>query len=576
MTTLLSKRALSAGLGVGGLALLAQRASADTPLTSFAFPVTGGTTARTLPDRLAEVRSVKDFGAVGDGSHDDSDAIQAAIDWTVEGDRGIVYFPIGRYKITRPISLENGSGELNQGGIHEQVQLIGAGSNGSRFSGAVIEGNFPDYLFKRASGKQSVSMRVFDGLTLRNFNTAGGAIYLNGAMHSLVRNCFIQAHRGVISETMNAPNIVENCSFNWSNQAADGSIGVMLAGTGGTCIGTDIVGYDNAIRIMGPGNVVLGCRMEVNNIAINIGTDQNGSVYGASGFQITSCSFEANACAIYCNGATGGLVSGLLIQGTTGATKGISQYAVYMHGCTFTSFIGLMAAAGFVGGAIVQDPNGLAADVNFTNCSPAAHLSTDGLTSPATPQIVNIYFGNTGFTMPPWVVNGLTVTDASSGLIPARTTITSHTETSITLSAQVTGTMGNHTELILTNDRGIQVGAFVLPYPVGIDISRSNNAFPITVITANRSLDGSCFLDIELHSHSPITLTINNDASFGVYLPGLGATYRITQTGTGTASVVAGSATVSFTAGANASAGQWGVLFLRKIGINHWVVWRGT
>ncbi len=46
--------------------------------------------------------SVKDFGAVGDGERDDSDAIQHAVD---QGD-GQLRFPRGTYRLTRPIEIE--------------------------------------------------------------------------------------------------------------------------------------------------------------------------------------------------------------------------------------------------------------------------------------------------------------------------------------------------------------------------------------------------------------------------------------------------------------------------------------
>lgn len=77
---LFSKGALSAGVGLGTLALFQQHASADTPFTAFTFAATGAPTPRTMPDRLAEVINVKDFGAVGDGQTNDTDAIQAAFD----------------------------------------------------------------------------------------------------------------------------------------------------------------------------------------------------------------------------------------------------------------------------------------------------------------------------------------------------------------------------------------------------------------------------------------------------------------------------------------------------------------
>src|SRR5262245_63762764 len=99
MSSNVTKRTLSAGLGVGALALLAPRASADTPFSSFAFRATGAPTARTLPDRLGELKNVKDFGAVGDGVTDDTDAIQAAVNHPSV----TVFFPVGSYRISRPI-----------------------------------------------------------------------------------------------------------------------------------------------------------------------------------------------------------------------------------------------------------------------------------------------------------------------------------------------------------------------------------------------------------------------------------------------------------------------------------------
>jgi hypothetical protein len=61
--------------------------------------------ARTLANRFADVVNVKDFGAVGDGVTDDTAAIQAAIDYA----EGEVYFPVGNYKISSSLNINNNS-----------------------------------------------------------------------------------------------------------------------------------------------------------------------------------------------------------------------------------------------------------------------------------------------------------------------------------------------------------------------------------------------------------------------------------------------------------------------------------
>src|SRR5881296_1480898 len=49
----------------------------------------------------AEVLNVRNYGAVGDGLVDDTDAVQAAIDAAPVG--SVIYFPTGTYRLVGPL-----------------------------------------------------------------------------------------------------------------------------------------------------------------------------------------------------------------------------------------------------------------------------------------------------------------------------------------------------------------------------------------------------------------------------------------------------------------------------------------
>lgn len=66
----------------------------------------GSTTARLLINRFADVRNIKDFGAIGDGETDDTVAFQEAIN-AIPSIGGSIYVPSGRYKITSTITITN-------------------------------------------------------------------------------------------------------------------------------------------------------------------------------------------------------------------------------------------------------------------------------------------------------------------------------------------------------------------------------------------------------------------------------------------------------------------------------------
>ena len=125
----ITKRAtLSAGLGTGAFALLEQGVG---PYALNSLPCDGCHCARPMPDRLTDIINVKDYGAVGDGTTDDTAALLAAI--YVAAAKGTsraglawkgasVFLPSGQYRITQQLTLPAGVSNC-------QVNLIGSGES---------------------------------------------------------------------------------------------------------------------------------------------------------------------------------------------------------------------------------------------------------------------------------------------------------------------------------------------------------------------------------------------------------------------------------------------------------------
>ncbi|MFB6518582.1 glycosyl hydrolase family 28-related protein [Streptomyces sp. NPDC056401] len=112
--------------------------------------------------------NVKDFGAVGNNSNDDTSAINAAIQ-SLASTGGIVYLPPGIYKITAHIVLLNG------------VSLIGAGADATTTKGTIIRQYTPSAngVYMEATTGNLGNLRISDlridtGVT----NTGGRGLYL--------------------------------------------------------------------------------------------------------------------------------------------------------------------------------------------------------------------------------------------------------------------------------------------------------------------------------------------------------------------------------------------------------------
>lgn len=84
----------------------------------------GSDIPRMLKDRFADVVNVRDYGAVGDGISDDTEAIQAACDHAGALGFALIVFPHGSYKVTERIALP---GNCSVNGFGSRILCSSAG-----------------------------------------------------------------------------------------------------------------------------------------------------------------------------------------------------------------------------------------------------------------------------------------------------------------------------------------------------------------------------------------------------------------------------------------------------------------
>lgn len=129
--------------------------------------------------------SVKKYGAVGDGVHDDTDAIKKAIDSATN-----IYFPQGIYKVTSTVLLSK------KQGVH--MYGDGGGSNGLGSSRIYWAGPQNGVIFQLYScANCTIERLAFQGIKDGLPTNPGTGIYItgdnaNGACHwNVVRDCSV-------------------------------------------------------------------------------------------------------------------------------------------------------------------------------------------------------------------------------------------------------------------------------------------------------------------------------------------------------------------------------------------------
>lgn len=180
---------------------------------------TGATTKRTPAARAADIFNVKDFGAKGDGSTDDTAAIQAAVTAMYAGANKscILYFPPGNYLITSTIDISNANGGSNStSGI-----ITGAGRWATYITGALSSG----FIFSQTDGVNGPE--EISNLSLVNTSTVigTGALFLNNNNNGRISNCHFGGMVGVLMPFNIFQTTIDNCLIETNSHVTTGHTG---------------------------------------------------------------------------------------------------------------------------------------------------------------------------------------------------------------------------------------------------------------------------------------------------------------------------------------------------------------
>jgi len=176
-------------------------------------PAGTGAVVTTVQTKLRESVSVKDFGAVGDGSTDDTSAIQAAINASNR-----VYIPRGTYKVSSTIVLSTNSYLSGDGLANTNIQGASAGSPSIiiQFTNA-SKANLKD-LNVTWLGASDIGVNVYQSKKCNIVNVGGNFLNQNSGSGT-TGGTFIKMNMG--SDTAAYTHRIQNCDSQGANVYID-------------------------------------------------------------------------------------------------------------------------------------------------------------------------------------------------------------------------------------------------------------------------------------------------------------------------------------------------------------------
>jgi Pectate lyase superfamily protein len=283
-----------------------------------------------MPDRLNDVINVKDWGALGNGVHNDAPNIQAAINYclssgtspsgTVKSPGGVVYFPPGMYKCNSALQVSSNYDVC--------VVLRGASREGTQIL---------TYISKGAGAIDNISrVEHLACYSVKLTRPGASAISILGSVDA--------------SECINAAII--SCHFYGpdSTRANDPSLGVgnshapwhiaFCLGHGGIAIACRAQNAGLGYAVSGEAAAIVGCSSEVSDCSVRLGwgmrtvasTSNNGA--GRIRLTLSSNAGLVDGASYYIEGVAGVAGDSLQVISMSGISDGLS---VDLPNCNYTS-----------------------------------------------------------------------------------------------------------------------------------------------------------------------------------------------------------------------------------------------
>jgi Pectate lyase superfamily protein len=203
----------------------------------------GAHTARTLAARFADTANVKDYGAKGDGSTDDTEAIRAAVAAGAD-----VVFPPGTYKLTGSITLPGGRDiRIRGSGGGTVLARADAGmifyrntrGDLTEIDGLIFTGKAKAFQYEALDAplphiEQRHEFRIRNCRFLQD--ATDYAIHLQGAREGAIENCYFETNQGIYRRQAINTQIV-GCHFKNTTHVVRDVISEGLAIIGGVALG---------------------------------------------------------------------------------------------------------------------------------------------------------------------------------------------------------------------------------------------------------------------------------------------------------------------------------------------------